>query len=76
MISYTYRNDSVQSALEHMAYGPYAHDDKPYLRTQRYSLDSSFEQRDINDKIAIDAQGIKDNVWWYNLTREENRVGR
>jgi hypothetical protein len=75
-MQYPFRSDSVQSALEHMAYGPYAHDDAPHLRTQRYSLDSSYDTRDVNDKIAIDAQGVQDNLYWHNFTREENRVGR
>ncbi len=32
--------------------------------------------RDIEDKAAVDAQGLQDNAWFYNFTREENRAGR
>ena len=75
MIPYTYRSDSVQAALEHMPSGPYSAVDRPYLFVARYSP-VGFEPRDIEDKTAVDAQGLQDNQFWYNFTQEENRVGR
>ena len=72
---YPYRDDATQAALDHMPNGPYAQVDAPYLFTARYSL-TGFEPRDIEGKAKVDAQGVQDNYFWYNLTRVENRVGR
>jgi hypothetical protein len=62
---YPYRDEQQQAALEHLAHGPYASDDKPYLSTQRYSL-SGYEPHNIADKQAVDAQGVIENWIWYN----------
>ena len=72
---YPYRDEATQAALDHMPNGPYAQVDAPYLFTARYSL-TGFEPRDIEGKAKVDAQGVQDNLHWYNLTRIENRVGR
>lgn len=74
-MQYPFKDDATQAALDHMPSGPYAYVDAPYLFTARYSL-TGFEVRDIEDKAKVDAQGIQDNTWWYNFTREENRAGQ
>jgi hypothetical protein len=63
-MNFPYRSDEQQAALDHVPHGPYAFSDKPYLSTERYSL-SGFELRDIEAKKLVDAQGIQDNIWWY-----------
>ena len=75
MPPYIYRSDSVQAALEHLPSGPYAAVDQPYLLTARYSP-VGFESHDIDDKQDVDAQGLQDNLYWYEHTRTENRAGR
>ena len=62
-MSYPYRNDEQQAALDHLPHGPYAFSDKPYLSMERYSL-SGFEPRDIVAKRKVDEQGIEDNNYW------------
>ena len=62
-MTYPYRTDEQQAALDHLPHGPYAFADKPYLSTERYSL-SGFEPRDIKNKRMVDEQGIQENTYW------------
>lgn len=73
--SYPYRSDSTQAKLDHLPSGPYAFADMPYLSTMRYAM-IGFEARDVEDKAAVDAHGIQDNIWWDNENRRANRAGR
>ena len=72
---YPHRDDATQAALDHMPNGAYAQVDAPYLFTARYSL-TGFEPRDIEGKAKVDAQGVQDNAWWHEHTRNENRAGK
>jgi hypothetical protein len=72
---YPHRTDEAQAALDHMPNGPYAQIDAPHLYTARYSP-TGFEKRDIEQKSQVDAQGVQDNLYWYEHTRTENRAGR
>ena len=70
-MQYPYRNADEEGHLERLASTPYALDDAPYLKTERYSLDSSYSQADVDAKRLLDMQGAQDNLWWYNRNREE-----
>lgn len=68
-MSYLYRTDEQQAALDHLPHGPYVFADKPYLSTMRYSL-SGFEPRDIAAKQLVDEQGINDNMYWFQKGKD------
>lgn len=72
---YPYRTDAEQATLEQLPHGPYAYNDTPHLSVNRYSM-IGFEEREVDAKRAVDMQGAQDMLWWYNFTKEENRVNR
>lgn len=75
MDRYPHRNDEQQAALDHMPSGPYYACDAPHLFTARYSP-TGFEARDIQQKAAVDKQGVQDNYFWYNFLKSEDRINR
>jgi hypothetical protein len=68
-LTYPYRTEKEQSTLDHMPHSPYAHDDKPFLNTMRYSM-SGYDSRDVADKARLDAQGAADNLHSLRKWRE------
>jgi len=56
-VSYPYRTDAQQAALNRLPATKYSEDDMPFLATQRYSLSPDYEPSDVIAKLQVDLQG-------------------
>lgn len=72
MVSYPYRDEATENSFQKLNSSPYAFDDKPYLNTMRYSM-SGYEPHHLEAKARVDAQGIQDNLYWYQRSRNGRR---
>ena len=59
-MSYPYRTDAQQAALNRLPATKYSEDDMPFLATQRYSLSPDYEPSDVIAKQQVDTQGAMD----------------
>jgi hypothetical protein len=75
-VNYPHRTDAEQAALDRLHTTPYALDDAPYLKTQRITLSSDYDNANLTDKAMVDTQGVADNWYHYERNRVENKAGR
>jgi hypothetical protein len=70
-VNYPYRSTEQQSDLERLPDTQFYSDDKPFLKTERYSLSPDYEPSDINCKRNVDAQSAQDNQYWFELSHTQ-----
>jgi hypothetical protein len=69
-MKFPHKDEKDMAALERLPRTAYAHDDRPYLSTQRYSLSPDFEADDVAAKNRVDTQSAMENQWWMNQWKE------
>ena len=69
-MNYPYKDDADLAAIKRLAGSAYAEDDKPFLNTQRYSLNPDYETTDVIAKRRLDMQGALENHWWLKHWKE------
>jgi hypothetical protein len=74
-MSYPYRTDAQQAALERLPATPYSKDDMPFLATQRYQLSPNYDPSDVVAKEQVDLHGCLDNQYWYAQWKENQCQG-
>ena len=73
MITYPYRTEAQEAALDRLPVTAYADIDKPFLFTERYSLSPDFENSDVVAKSQVDLHGCLDNQYWMNYWKEQQQ---
>ena len=69
-MKFPHKDEKDMAALKRLPSTAYAHEDRPYLFTQRYSLSPDFEASDVVAKARVDMQSAQENQWWMNQWKE------
>jgi hypothetical protein len=71
VISYPYRTEAQEAAVNRLPATAYAEIDRPFLFTQRYSLSPDFEPSDVVAKQQVDLHGSMDMLWSLEHWKEQ-----
>ena len=59
-MNYPYRTAQDEKDLERVQHSHYAHDDQPFISTQRFSLSPDYDFEEVIAKTRVDLHGAMD----------------